>query len=111
MTNDGLDPAAIDRRFVPRLRGEVVELPMDDELVLFDESTGQLHQLDRIATVICSFVDGQTPLDAAIGELATVFDGEPDVIATDVVALVQRLGHLGLLEGVVGDAATADDMA
>jgi hypothetical protein len=110
MTTDGLDPDAIDAGFVPRFREDVVELPMDDELVLFDESSGQLHQLDRIATVICSFIDGRTPLAAAIEELGTVFDAERDAIATDVVALVQRLGRLGLLEGVVGDPATADDV-
>jgi hypothetical protein len=111
MTTNGLDPDAIDAGFVPRFREDVVELPMDDELVLFDESTGQLHQLDRIATVTCSFVDGRMSLDAAIEELSAVFEAEHEAIAKDVVALFQRLGRLGLLEGVAGDPASVHDVA
>jgi hypothetical protein len=50
--------------------------------------------------VICTFVDGETPLPAAIDGITAAFETERARMTVDVVDLVHRPGRLGLLEDV-----------
>lgn len=54
--------------------------------------------LDDIAQTILSRCDGQVPLSAIIDDLCAAFPEAPhDVIATDVVALLQDLADKGVV--------------
>jgi len=103
MTTDLLAFEDIDTGFVPRLRTNVAAIRVDDETVLFEEDTGGLHQLDAIATVVCSLFDGSAPIGTIVGELATAFGADPREVEVDVLKMTRRLGRHGLLEGVQGE--------
>ncbi len=97
-----IPPDDVTAAFVPRLRDEVAVVPVAEEAVLYVESDGQLVQLDAIGALTVEFVDGQTSIADASRELAEGFGADLDTVQADVLAFVQRLGRLGLLEGVEG---------
>ena len=98
----GITPEEIDTAFRPKFRNEVAVVPVEDEAVLYEEDHGALHQLDRIATIVCSYFDGRTALADAIEELSGAFGAPAEVIEADVLALARELGAKGLLVGVAG---------
>ena len=103
MTTELREPESIDRAYVPWFRDDVVTVPVKDEAVLYEESTGRLHQLDPIGTIVCSLFDSRTSLAGVISQLVDAFQADRDVIESDVVRLAQDLGRLGLFQDVQGE--------
>ena len=97
-----VEASEIGTTFVPRFRADVATVEVGDEAVLFEEDTGNLHQLDPIATIVCGFFDGQTSIADVVTDLAEGFDAPRETIETDVLAMIRRLGRLGLFVGVSG---------
>ena len=106
--NQLLDPVRIDTGFVPRFRADVVTIDVGDEAVLYEETTGALHQLDPIGAVVCAFFDGRTSIEDTVAELAAAYSADPATIEADVLELTRGLGRRGLLEGVQGEAPPAE---
>jgi len=100
---------AIDPAFVPRFRAEVAAIPVADESVLYEEDTGTLHQLDAVATVVCSMFDGSSSMGEAVDELAEAFGADRDVVGADVLRLVRHLAGMGLLDGLPAHEAPVGD--
>lgn len=106
MSADDIMPEDIGPGFVARPRPTVASVELDGEAVLYEEASGQMHTLDRIATVVWSCMDGASTLGDIAGELAAAFGAQPEVVEGDVVALARRLGGQGVLDGVVADPST-----
>jgi hypothetical protein len=104
-----MTPETIDLEFTPRFRSSVVLVPVADEAVLFDQATGALHQLDRIAAVVCGCFDGASSLRDIAGDLAEAFAVEREIVAGDVLRLTRGLGELGVLIDVVGSSPTVEE--
>lgn len=103
MATQLLEPESIDTAYVPRFRDDVVTVPVKDEAVLYEEETGRLHQLDPIATIVCSLFDARTPLAGVIDELVDAFQADRAVIESDVLRLTRDLGRSGLFQDVRGE--------
>ncbi|GGI05354.1 PqqD family protein [Egicoccus halophilus] len=97
----------IDGSYVPSLGSGVIAMPVAEETLLFDEQRGMLHQLDPIGAAVCSCMDGETSIDQAVDELAAAFGAPRDQVASDVLALVEEFGRLGLLDGLEPEPAPA----
>ena len=70
---------------------------VDDEMVVLDLASGQVHHLNRTARFIWSRFDGKASV-AQIGEMvAQEFEVDPGVAARDVTEVAQRLRGSGLL--------------
>lgn len=95
-----LDPSEITLQHAPRRRGDVTAVELDGELVVYESERGGVHKLDTVATVLWHCFDGSVTLAEIVEDLQTVFDRDPQVLASDVVDYVRELGHVGLLEGV-----------
>lgn len=95
--------------FVARPRSTVAAAVLDDEAVLFDEATGRLHTLDRIATVVWECLDGSARLRDIASELAHAFGADSAVVEADVLGLVRALGRQGVLEGVAADPEALEE--
>lgn len=93
-------PAAIGGDFKPRGRSGVASAEVDGEVVLYDEGTGRIHLLNASAALIWACCDGSVTLDELAGELGQATAADPHQVRADVMALVGRLGRLGLLAGV-----------
>ena len=111
MSGEPIAPAAISVGFVPRFRELVAVVPVQDEAVIFEEDTGALHQLDPIATVVCSLFDGHRAIHQIVAELVAAFGADRSVVETDVLALARDLGEKGLFTDVKGDTPLPSDEA
>jgi hypothetical protein len=87
----------------PRLDDAIAIVEVGDESVLYDETTGALHQLDRVGTIVCQLFDGSTSIRAMAGELADAFGADRDVVARDVLEMARTLGRAGVLAGIAGE--------
>jgi len=95
-----IQPEDIDGSFVPRPGSWVAAVELDGEAVLMDETTGALHLLDDVATVIWSRIDGSATLDELTAELSEVFTADPDQVRADLLAFSRQLGEQHLLDGI-----------
>ncbi len=98
-----LEPGDIDEAFVPRPRGDVSFVELDNELVVAAPAgpfASDAHWLDRTASVVWNAFDGVTPLGVLVDELAAAFGADRDVVRDDVLELTRTLGRAGLLDGV-----------
>ena len=106
MGPDDLDPG-----FVPCLRAQVTAVPVADEAVLYDERTGELYRLDRVAEAVCVLLDGQLSIASVVDELTERFAAPREMVESDVIAMVRDLGRHGLLMGVDSTHSVASDAA
>lgn len=99
-----IQPAEIDRFFVPRPRADVAFVEIDGEAVIAapegDDGRLLIHWLNPIGTIVWQCFDGAASLDELIADLVDAFGADPDVVAHDVVELSRALGRTGLLDGV-----------
>lgn len=98
----GVEPDDIGPDYVPALDPRIVTIPVGDEAVLYEDDTGALHQLDRVATLVHAFFDGGTPIADIVDELAPIFSVERERIEADVTAMVRHFARAGLLRGMHG---------
>ena len=82
----------------------VATVELDGEAVLFDESSGSLHLLDPVATVIWSRLDGSATLEELATELSTTFAADRSRVRDDLISFVRELDRQHLLEGVAPTA-------
>ena len=69
----------------------VAAVCIDGETVAYDESTAALHHLDLPASAVWTRLDGRKTLGEVSAELAAETGAVPTRVATDVLALVERL--------------------
>lgn len=92
----------IDGSFVPRPIAGVARVELDGEVVLGVQQGSSLQTfcLNRMGGLIWECFDGSATLDELIDDLSDVFAADREVVAHDVLDLAQKLGILGLLDGV-----------
>ena len=93
-------------------RGDAVaHVILDGEAVLVHESTGTLHRLDPVATVVWECLDGEASIAVLAAELAEAFGADRVQVETDVLALCRRLAAGGVVdgEGLPASATVATD--
>lgn len=102
MMEPPVDPVSISPAFVPSFAAEIELVEVAEEAVLYDRSTGALHQLDPIATLVCAHFDGRRNLAQIVDELALVFAAERPTIESDVREMLRQLAHHGVLDAAAG---------
>jgi hypothetical protein len=108
VTAHAASPEDIGCQWQPVPRNTVAAVELDGEALLYDRTTGSLHVLDRLATIVWRCFDGTVTLRQLAVELAEEFRADETLVEEDLVALAVRLGKGGLLEGVVGDPDVID---
>jgi hypothetical protein len=93
-------PDDLDEPFVPKARLDVAAAAVDGDVVLYDEQSGELHALNVTAGLVWARCDGSVSVGQMIDELNQTFGIDRPRLAVDVIAVVRRLGRLGLLEGL-----------
>ncbi|HEX2027142.1 MAG TPA: PqqD family protein [Nitriliruptorales bacterium] len=92
------DPDDIDLSFAPRRARDVAAVELERRAVLY--RSGEMLQLDELATLLWNCFDGQTRLEALVDDLVCVYGTDRTAVEADVVSFARNLGHEGLLEGV-----------
>jgi hypothetical protein len=70
---------------------------VDDEVVILDRQTGQVHRLNVTASFIWDLCDGANTPDQIADELAAAFSATTDQMIEDVRTTIAHLRELGLL--------------
>ena len=84
----------------PALADTISLITMQDEAVLYDAQTGDLHRLDPIATAVCNLFDGTTTIDEIVALLTDAFDAPFEVVDRDVRKLIGDLDQRGVLHSI-----------
>lgn len=84
---------------MPQVRDDLATSDIDGELVVLDEQNGNVHQLNRTATVVFECCDGSTRISDIRQRLVDEFDVSPDVARHDVLSLLRLLREQHLLTG------------
>lgn len=90
------EPAVPER---PAVRADLVFRRLDEEWVVFDPRTQQLHALNLTAAFVWDLCTGEATLDEIAEELARAFETppEPAALRRDVTEAVARFARAGLL--------------
>ena len=81
----------------PQARDDVSEELIDQDLFLYDEETGTVHQLNSGAAMVWLLCDGTRDVDEIAGEIATSSNVEADQVMPDVQEALDQFAALGLL--------------
>ncbi len=87
----------VDGRFVPVRPWQVAAVPAEDELVLVDEATGELHLLNSTAALLWQCFDGESSVSAICADIAEVLGVPFERALRDTVTAVQDLIDRGML--------------
>ena len=71
---------------------------VNDEVVILNRETEQVHRLNVTASYIWERCDGATTPGQIAAQMAAVFDRTEDQILGDVHATIAQLRELGLIE-------------
>lgn len=70
---------------------------MDDEVVVLDLASGQVHHLNQTAGFIWSQFDGKASVAEVVETVVQQFEVDPGVAVRDVSEVADRLKSVGLL--------------
>jgi len=83
---------------VPRRREDVLEEELDNETILFDPSSGQIHRLNETATIVWSFCEGDTTTRQIAGQMTQAYEVEFETALDYVEQLIAWLAQSELLK-------------
>jgi hypothetical protein len=93
----------------------VATVTLDGRAVLLDEESGELVELDEVATLLWSCFDGRSTIAALASDLSVAADAGRSQIGRDIVEFCKDLACSGVLDGVsvdepevVGDGPAPD---
>lgn len=82
----------------PLSRSNVVGEQIDQELFLYDESSGVVHSLNGGAALVWFLCDGTRNAASIAGEIADSFSLQNQEVLADVREVLVKFQELGLLE-------------
>jgi hypothetical protein len=81
----------IDTSSRPLKRASVSAHPLDDDLVLYDQDTGQSFALNRVGWMVWERCDGEHSVATIVTEIAQAFQVSSDHVQGDVRGLLDQL--------------------
>jgi len=81
----------------PKQRAELEERTVDGEMVVMDQASEKIHQLNQTASFICQRCDGDHDRQQIAEELATAFGVDAETAQKDVAKALKQLEEIGLL--------------
>jgi hypothetical protein len=104
----GFDAEQIDLSLRARPQHFLISVDLGPETVLFDRSSGAAHALNPTGALVWKCLDGESPLEEIVTDLADGFGVTTDVVADQVLDLMRAAGRSGLLEGVAPGSPEPD---
>jgi hypothetical protein len=81
----------------PVTRPEVSAFPLDDDLVLYDASTGEAHILNRTGAFVWKLCDGSHSIRQLASKTGSAFQVSRRLTFADISELIARLDSAGLV--------------
>jgi hypothetical protein len=83
-----------------RRPGAVIEHEVEDGVLLLDDESGRIHQLNETASFIWRQCKGVDSVAEIASSVARAYDVDGEVAARDVVGMLSKLQDLDLLVSV-----------
>jgi hypothetical protein len=93
-----------DSVLAPRHAARWPSVEVDDQVIVWNDATQELHHLDVTATLVLRLCDGESTLSQTAADLAHLFGVDPDQIRGDVIRCAGMLAGAGLVEPVAARA-------
>jgi hypothetical protein len=87
----------LDERTRPRLRDDIAFVPVADETVVWDPERERVHRLDRVASAIAPYFDGNVSLGELAIDVAHAWSFPRGEAFEALVGLAKGLRDAGLL--------------
>jgi hypothetical protein len=81
----------------PQQRGDLVQVTIDGETIIYESSTQTLHHLDQQGSLVWGCLDGTGTVEEISRDIAEVFAIDEPTVRQDVVTLLDRLHGASLL--------------
>ena len=81
----------------PTRRTEFEERTVEGEMVVMDQESEQIHQLNETASFIWQLCDGEHDRQQIADELSEAFEVDPQTAQQDVTKTLEKLEEIGLL--------------
>ena len=82
-----------------RARDDLTVISLDDEAVIYDEDTGNLHHLNQTAALVFSMCDGTESARELSASIALAYGVDAGEIEPQVRSVLRTLKHQGLVAG------------
>lgn len=96
---DGRQARDLTSDWAPARAADVLSIELGDETLLYRPTSGGVHRLDPVGSVVWRLLDGDATVDELVGDLAAAFAADPTVVRADVHVLVEGLAEASLLAG------------
>lgn len=83
---------------LPTRRQDLLSRTVEEEVVILNRDTGQVHRLNLTASYIWQLCDGTNTPDQIAEQLAADFGRTTGQVIDDVLGAIASLRQLGLLE-------------
>ena len=84
---------------IPRRNDSITEKILDDEIILYNQATHNVHSLNKTAGILWQLCDGKASVDEMINYILKACTGDKKVIETDVLKILEEMekNHLIIL--------------
>jgi hypothetical protein len=100
---EGLPPA-----YIPRRRGDVLELDLGDGLIIYDRDASLVHHLNPSAALVWRMCEGESSVGELVEDLVDVLGLSLDEVNAQVPELLRELDELALTEDASADGPVAN---
>jgi PqqD family protein of HPr-rel-A system len=91
----------------PKVRSDLTVVEMEGEAVIYDEANGQIHYLNRTATIVFNLCDGTSTVPEFAGDIADAFSLSPEEVERQVRTLIRSFRKAGFLDEPAAQRAKA----
>lgn len=84
----------------PKRRTDIINEEIDDEVVIYDPKSHNVHHLNPMAGVIWNLCDGRHTAKKIAGEIVASLKADPSQVEADVAKIIEEFRGKGLLEKV-----------
>lgn len=91
----------------PKIREGLAMVVLDEEAVIYDPDTSDIHHLNPTATVVLGLCDGTQTIGEMAGHIAEAYGVSRDRVERQVRSLVRKFTQAGILNGTNGATGRA----
>jgi hypothetical protein len=86
-------------RCVSPKRNDVLNIPVDDEVMLHDKKQQKVYTLNPVAALVWSLCDGAHTVEQIVASVKSQFSGyEPSEISPEIQSTLAQFNEYGLLD-------------
>lgn len=94
--------------YIPRRRGDVLELDLGDGLIIYDRDASLVHHLNPSAALVWRLCEGESSVGELVEDLVDVLGLSLDEVNAQVPELLRELDELALTEDASADGPVAN---